>query len=376
MQVQIIRQWSECEALRSEWNRLAEMRSMHSFEWHAAWWNHYARQLSSPLSLFVLRVTEGESTQALVPLCRSRSALYGSQLEWIGGRKVCTDDNTVLLDPQASPQVLQEIASTIAQLGREGEWDRLAWDGIATNDPVMAELSRSLATRGIPILSIAGPNCWSAELPIQWELYLQSLSKRARRLLRQQHQTYVATGRATLIEPKSASEIEEALTYLRELHQHRWEEKNIEGCFSDQGFGAFLQSVCFDMAAAGRLYLRLLKIDGEMAAGAVGFWDDDRLNLYLVGMEPRLEEHRPGWTLNVFTIQSAIERGVQHLDFLRGDEPYKARLGARPRSQCRWVAAAPRSLPRLRHMAYQAGSWLKKHWPQTTSQPTEIATPE
>ncbi len=271
IQVQIIRQWSECKALRNEWNRLAQMRSMHSFEWHDAWWNHYAGQLSSPLSLFVLRVSEGESTRALVPLCRSRSALFGTQLEWMGGRKVCTDDNSILLDPQASPQVLQEIASTLAQLGREGEWDRLAWDGIATNDPCYAGAQ--------PVFNIK----WRSHPLDRWSKLLVGrtpetmgtlpsiLSKRARRLLRQQNQMYVANGRATLIEPKSTSEIEEALTYLRELHQHRWEEKNIEGCFSDQGFGAFLRSVCFEMAASERLYLRLLKIDGKWQLGQSAF---------------------------------------------------------------------------------------------------------
>ncbi len=212
------------------------------------------------------------------------------------------------------------------------------------------------------VLDRPGPSCWAASIGPDWESYLMSLSKRARKILRTQQKSFLATGRACIQEPKSLDEVSNCLRIIESLHQKRWREKSIDGCFSDDDFSCFLSEVTRRHFLSNQLYMALMELDGSPAAGAIGFWEDDRLCLYLVGMDPDRDKDKPGWTLNAYTIQTALSRSKYILDFLRGDEAYKARLGAIGTPQGQWVLAAPRAIPRLRHAAYRAGTWLEATW--------------
>jgi len=58
----------------------------------------------------------------------------------------------------------------------------------------------------------------------------------------------------------------------------------------------------------------------------------DRLWVYNSGLDPAYASLSPGWVLLGRLIQWAIEHGRREIDFLRGDESYKFRLGGVERS--------------------------------------------
>ena len=71
-------------------------------------------------------------------------------------------------------------------------------------------------------------------------------------------------------------------------------------------------------------------------------------------MDPAAMEHRPGKLINAAILRQAIADGYRAFDFLRGDEPYKARFGAKPRPTVRFrVAPSPRA--QWRHNLWVAG---------------------
>jgi CelD/BcsL family acetyltransferase involved in cellulose biosynthesis len=77
----------------------------------------------------------------------------------------------------------------------------------------------------------------------------------------------------------------------------------------------------------GCLNLAFLDVGGVPAAAYWSFDYGNRLWVYNSGLNPAYSSLSPGWVLLGRLIQWAIDAGRTELDFLRGDEDYKYRLG-------------------------------------------------
>jgi CelD/BcsL family acetyltransferase involved in cellulose biosynthesis len=106
-------------------------------------------------------------------------------------------------------------------------------------------------------------------------------------------------------------------------------------------------------------------LDGTLWAGSepigfnLNFRSGDSFGMYQSGMEVDRTELEPGHLLNYFSICTAIEKGIQWFDFLRGDEPYKEGWGAQRRVSDRSRLFAPHLLSRVRQSALAAGRELR-----------------
>jgi CelD/BcsL family acetyltransferase involved in cellulose biosynthesis len=75
-----------------------------------------------------------------------------------------------------------------------------------------------------------------------------------------------------------------------------------------------------------------LLVRGDRATSAVFGWADGHgYYLYNSSFDPDLQAGSPGLVLLLEMIEHSIAQKWGRFDFLKGDEPYKARLGARPR---------------------------------------------
>ena len=73
--------------------------------------------------------------------------------------------------------------------------------------------------------------------------------------------------------------------------------------------------------------------DGSrLAAAAFGYADGTGYYLYNSAFDPAFRNASPGVVLLSELIRTAIEAGLEVFDFLKGDETYKSRLGARRRT--------------------------------------------
>ena len=169
--------------------------------------------------------------------------------------------------------------------------------------------------------------CWRIMLPHSWDEYLAGLSKRCRRLLRQQQKDWIESGRAKFQVISEPDQIQPALQDLIRLHTARRATLGCPGCFETAHFTEFMYDVSEQAMADQRLLLTRLTLDGRLAGCGLGFLGKSTLYAYQCGIEPELAESRPGWLLNQFLIRHAMEQGWEQLDFLRGNEAYKSRLG-------------------------------------------------
>ncbi len=81
---------------------------------------------------------------------------------------------------------------------------------------------------------------------------------------------------------------------------------------------------------------------GEQATACLFAWsDEDTYYLYNSSYDPELAHASPGIVALAAIIERVMEEGIRHLDFLKGAEAYKSRLGAHPRPLFLLEAAIP-----------------------------------
>jgi CelD/BcsL family acetyltransferase involved in cellulose biosynthesis len=81
---------------------------------------------------------------------------------------------------------------------------------------------------------------------------------------------------------------------------------------------------------------------------------------YQAGVNPDMVDDEPGRAITVALIRQAIADGLTAIDFLRGDEPYKAHFRAEPRRSLVIRVVAPRAAARWRNRAWQTGDGIKR----------------
>ena len=375
IRVECVRDTARLESLAGDFARLSNGAAMQRLSWLLPWWHAY----QATYRLHVLVAYRGESVCGIMPLAESTSALTGRSLVFMGSGKVCSDDLGILVQSSDIEEVAVAFATWVVESPDCCQWDHLDLDGVREGNHAMECFGGVIeALTGSQIERKQSPNCWAASLAGGFDAYLSRLTKRARKIVREA-ESAVLSGKGKF---EIAHSKEQALEFAREierLHQARWKEQGIEGCFSRSEFSSFLDAAIQSMwqdpwcSANGeteaempsqgqRVLVGLLRIDGIVAAGSICFRDRDGVSMYLVGMNPELGECRPGWMLNTCFIKRAIELGCTHFDFLRGDEEYKERLGGVPAVQQRWVIPANRLTSQVRNVAYRAAVRVKKWW--------------
>ena len=118
-----------------------------------------------------------------------------------------------------------------------------------------------------------------------------------------------------------------------------------QGCFADPRFAEFISMSCVTLAERNQCMIRTMYCDDVPVASQLLFMDDRGSYMYQSGRDPSRDNDNVGRLLNLSTIESMHNRGQQFLDYLRGDEIYKGRMGAEPTklTQVRIVAPCARN---------------------------------
>ncbi len=138
---------------------------------------------------------------------------------------------------------------------------------------------------------------------------------------------------------------------LAELHAARWSARGEGGALASTTRRAFLADAVDHVAARDALVVAGVRFGGALAAIAIGFLDRDTVRYYLGGFDPRYELRSPGNLAIAALIDEAARRGATTFDFLRGDEAYKYRFGARDHAQLHRLIVARRTTAPLAEAA-------------------------
>ena len=128
------------------------------------------------------------------------------------------------------------------------------------------------------------------------------------------------------------------------------------------------------MLARGGLRMSWLELDGTPAAAEYHLADSHATYAYQGGVDPDRLDEEPGRLSTIFCLRKAIDENHRQLDFLRGDEPYKAHWRATPRATYTFRVSPNRRLARLRSRVWEAADtladWVRHS--RVSRNPTEL----
>ena len=332
MQAADIRRTAEMAALEPEWQRLASFcpaaTVFQTYEWNAAWWKHFGNRQGRRLRVVTFRDPAG-ALVGLAPLMTS--FWYATPLRRLSFLGTGTSD---YLDVLAAPGWEQQVAGSLyGYLEKTGGWQIADFqqlrEGSFLREHQPPETSR------LTVQDVLGEACPYLPLPETWEQLLQGLGKKTRanvgyydRALSKVYE--VAAGPVT-----DEAELDDELTCLFELHGRRWNQRWLPGVFAGKRVQAFHRDVARRLLKQNWLRLFYLRLDGVTQASLYCFGYGDRLCYYQGGFEPTLARLSLGTVLTARAIQSAIAEDRNVFDFLRGDEPYKAKWTGQSRHNLR-----------------------------------------
>jgi CelD/BcsL family acetyltransferase involved in cellulose biosynthesis len=370
MRIACFTTFDELASYADDWDRLAAGVPFRSWTWLSCWWRHYgplspaesARRRLAVLCAF----DDAGRTVGIAPWYLECSAIKGRVLRALGSGEVCSDYVGLLCEPQMGDAVAESLSDYLAEEAHVPgpdalRWDLLDWSGVDAADREAAALERSLAQAGWDTHRRFGANCWRLKLPTAWDEYVAGLGKNFRRDVRRLERELLHSGRVVLHVVERLADLPRAMEILVELHQRRRQMQGERGCFASRRFTAFYREVVPELFRRGQAQFCWLELDGKPAAAEYQLVGDGILYAYQAGVDPDMMEHQPGKLLNLAILQRAIARGYREFDFLRGDEPYKARFGAEARPSVAMRIVPQHAAAQLRHGLWLAGTNLK-HW--------------
>ncbi|MEJ5239620.1 MAG: GNAT family N-acetyltransferase [Anaerolineales bacterium] len=310
-----------------QWNALVEKSQTNvpflRYEFQRVWWQGRGGGEWHEAELQLITAWEGKELLGIAPLFLA--PYQGQQaLFWIGSIEIADYLDFIAPEPAFAP-FLQGLLDF---LERGDGWQMLACYNLPEASPTRALLKVEAQRRGwkweesiyqpTPYIPLSG----------DFEAYLAGIDKKQRHEIRRKLRRaaeYEQPVRWRLIEP--SDDLEAAMRTLFDLMRQDAQKAH----FLTAAMETQLLQIAQAAQAAGWLHLSFLEIGGKAAAASLNFDYQNRLWGYNSGVSLEFRELSPGWVCLAHVLQWACAHGRSEFDFMRGNEEYKYRFGARDR---------------------------------------------
>ena len=305
--VELVTDAERFRALEPEWRDLWQRSRATPFQspmWLVPWWQTYGTG-----ELHTIAVRDNNRLATLAPLFVVRDD--DESLGMLAGTG--NSDYTDILG--AAEPVMEAIAEIDCQM----------WD--------LQQLRSSS-----PLLSARAPQGWSDAIsehdrcPVlkienAGEDLANLISTHFRKKLRYYRRALSRAGEVT-VETCDATNIDQFLAALFELHAARWQRRGLPGVLAAEVDQQFHRAATRALLDAGALRMYATRISGRIVAVFYGMSNGETVYYYLSGYDPELEKLSIGTLIVAHAIEQAVHDGAREFDFLRGAEDYKYTWGA------------------------------------------------
>ncbi|MEM9413043.1 MAG: GNAT family N-acetyltransferase, partial [Planctomycetota bacterium] len=335
MPILLIDQLHHLKSCREQWNDVAGNKPFQSWEWCFNW----IRQIDFSSQPFVLVETdENGQWKSIAPMARCKTKFGENKIYVMGSGKICTDYTGLITNDVNS--FSKKIANWLAERNENDSENRIEiieFEGVESQSEQFVAIRKALQNAGFVLHDMPLESCWKITLPGSWDELNQSFSKKHRRKTKKAIQRLADTD----VQIRSAlqNDFESTWDSFVDLHQQRRNNVGDSGCFVNSDFSRFLKSSVTKLANRGLANIFQIELRGKPIASTLFFHDRKNLLMYQTGFDPNVSTLEPGYLLIVATLKFAIENNFETFDFLRGDEPYKARWSSKqiPLSKMRFV---------------------------------------
>ena len=328
MRLHIVTRTDDWAPWAAAWNRLLSRSATRvpflRYEYLRLWWTQWARHEWGPdATLFVvLALDQDGDLLAAAPWFRAPDPAGRRVLRFLGGDAL-TDYGDVLAPATLAPAFWRALAG---QVLAASAGDALDLTHIPQTSPTLSAAPPALTAVGWTAQHAVMETAPRILLPASWEAYLQALPRKQRHELRRKMRRAAAHRPPVRMRTVHATA---GLDAPAEVFLRLMAHNPRKAAFLTPPVRAFFRALMHTAAQHGWLHLAFLDVGDRPAAAYLAFDFGQRLWIYNSGLDPAFAHLSPGWVLAGHLIQRAIAHGYRVLDWLRGDEDYKYRLGGR-----------------------------------------------
>ncbi len=301
--------------------------------WARAWWEAFGEGRRWR----VMGVWAGNRLAGLAPFCLERTRSGARRLRLLGSPEA--DYGGILAAPDLQDQVARVMAEAVYE---DPCWDVLWMPEVPHHALATRRFLEGLQRRRVRLRSSQGCTL-RVPLAKSWDEYVAQLSRGRRKRFLQKARRLEELG-AQVVRVDDPGDPARGIDAFIELHTRQWERRHTQPGLVLRGpavrFHRLLSSA---LARRGALDLCWLEARGSAQAVVYDFRLGRSVYSYMSAMAsvgtPRSS---PTIVLTLWRIKAAIADGYAYYDLLRGDEPYKRTLGARPCPNSTYLVAHPR----------------------------------
>ena len=337
---------------RQLWDALAGDCPFRQSSWLGPWWNHFG---DDEKAYFVVAKNDQGIVRGLLPMYSS--GRFGEVLRFVGAGQACSDDLSILCAPHDADAIGLEMGHWLASIAgnRHNGWGLMDLDGVIAGNRAMVAFVQGLTEAGALAHMQSRMHTWFQPTTDTFEHYLSTLSKSRRRLMRRLSERIDETPALSSHISQTDDERRSDLDAMIQLHQRRWNDAGQAGSFADPKFRQFIHESTSRFLQGGFLRMATLRHNDQVISGELQILGGDgSISAYSTGIDMKFADIKPGRIMNVNTIQYAYQHSLPGIDYMRGDEAYKAELRAQPRRLTRLRVVPNTTSARIHHAAWKS----------------------
>ena len=310
--------------LKKEWKDLLTRSVTHTifqtWEWNQLWWKHFG----PPDRLFLLTLRNSkDKLVGLAPLFCHLEMNNQKRIQFIGGTEI-SDYLDFIVEVGNEHSFYATVISFLKS--HPDLWDAIDLHCIPAGSPTITVFRGFGQERGLRENLSMEEVCPRATLSSSWDQFLAAMKKKDRHEIRRKINRIQRQAENVRYTIANSATLSEDIECFLQLHAKSNDPKM---AFMNHNMKHFFLEMARIFMQKEWLELLFLEANGVKLAALLNFKYRDTVYVYNSGYDPKFGRWSPGWVLISHSIQDAIEGGIKIYDFLRGNESYKYRFGAK-----------------------------------------------
>ena len=318
-ELHVLQSIDDFEAWKASWEDLEKRSRGRSFFSNYAfivesWKRHRSDKDSRP---YVILITCDGELKLVMPLVMRRDWLILRKLRWLDTKTPLYCD--VLVDQAAHlPTLSAMIREHLSSI-------RLARNlrvGFVREGSVLAHLLDGMGGR-------AEPETTSGELDLRrysgWNDFIGRKSRGSRKYYGRMHRRLGDHGRVAIDQITDPEQLEREIAWIF-AEKRDWVRRRFgrDNWLSPAETETLFRSTVIALAGEGRAFVMRLTCNDCRVAAVVVFRDRQVLFGSKIAYDPQWHKYSPGWLLNLELVRLGFEQGLETVDFMLGDDQWKA----------------------------------------------------
>jgi CelD/BcsL family acetyltransferase involved in cellulose biosynthesis len=292
------------ERRASAWNELAHAGSLSPTAdaiYMRCFWGAFWGQFGSDDRALVLHsLYEGDRLLAVLPLQRRGRILRA----WFSITIVNHTPYTLFAVDENRFDVAGEILEHLLESAEVVEIERIHAEG-----PLCRALCDAAVSRGLTLIREDDGGDTTIELAGDWEEFRRSLSRNIRETTERKMRKLERLGNLTLEVATAEAGLNEVLTECFELEASGWKGEKGVTLKSRPTWLQFYSELALSSAAARRLALYTLRLDGKLVAYEYCIRAQNKIDMLKISYQPGFGRYSPGNVLRYMILRREIEKG-------------------------------------------------------------------